>query len=99
MHADDQSLIDEANMKIDARTRAKSDKDSAESIVDSANAKIDARTRAKADKGGEVYMANEGTASVMMSFSLPTSVPVVDYMVIDEPSSSDEDAAMSFAFN
>ena len=60
-------------MKIDARTRAKSDKDSAESIVASANAKIDARTRAKSDKGGEVYMANEGSASVMMSFSLPTS--------------------------
>jgi len=86
-------------MKIDARTRTKSDKDSAESIVASANAKIDARTRAKADKIGEVYMANEGTASVMMSFSLPTSVPVVDYMVTDEQSLSDEDAAMSFAFN
>lgn len=86
-------------MKIDARTRTKSDKDSAESIVASANAKIDARTRAKADKIGEVYMANEGTSSVMMSFSLPTSVPVVDYMVIDEQSLSDEDAAMSFAFN
>ena len=85
MHADDQSLIEEANMKIDARTRAKSDKDSAESIVASANAKIDARTRAKSDKGGGVYMANEGlAASVMMSFSMPTSVPVVDYMTIDE---------------
>ena len=35
---------------------------------------------------------------VMMSFSLPTSVPVVDYMTIDEPSLFDEDAAMSFAF-
>ena len=85
-------------MNIDARTRTKSDKDSAESIVASVNAKIDARTRTKADKEGEVYMANEG----YMSFSLPTSVPVVDYTTIgtiDEPSVPDEDTVMSFAFN
>lgn len=85
-------------MNIDARTRTKSDKDSAESIVASANAKIDARTRTKADKEGEVHMANEG----YMYFSLPTSVPVVDYMTIgtiDETSVSDEDTVMSFSFN
>ena len=59
--------------------------DSNDANVPSANAKIDARTRTNIDKEGEVYMANEGlAASVMMSFSMPTSVPVVDYMTIDE---------------